>query len=84
MNELVDDNRPFVQSIAFGPGAVQICYVERRDADRETTLEKTLTVPPEAVGVELLNEMLDTIHQFLDESLRLHERNPAEQFRSRR
>jgi hypothetical protein len=79
-----DDNLPFIQSVAFATGAIQICFLEQRDSGGASTLEKTLTIPVEVVADELFSEMVDAIQQFLEEALRAHERSPVDQFRSPR
>lgn len=77
----MEDNRPHIQSIAFGNGAVEIVYIEP-GSEGVITEVRTLIVHADAIMDEL-PEVMDTLQDFLDAVL-LKKRNPPNRVRAGR
>lgn len=73
------ENRIFIQSLAFGNEAVEVTYIEGRDADQAITEIRTLVIPGGAVPDELA-EVVDSIEQLVDRALVIR-RAPPERIR---
>lgn len=75
------DNRPVLQSIAFGNGGIEISYMEP-GGDGMIQEIRTLVVSADLLMDEL-PEVMDTLAEFLDAIL-LKKRNPPNRIRAGR
>jgi hypothetical protein len=70
------------QAITFGGGAVEVSYVEERDAEGPINEMRTLVIPGELVADELA-EVHDALQQLVDKAL-LVRRSPPDRVRHAR
>lgn len=75
------ENDLIFQAITFGGGAVEVSYMEQRDADGPVNEIRTIVVPGELVADEL-TEVYDALQQLVDRALLLR-RNPPDRLRAR-